>query len=123
MRALTCLAIVMLLGATATATAEPVIDPKASLPTDHGGKLVVGTVPVAPFIIKNADGTWSGISMDLWKEVARRLGLDYEVKEMVAADLADATKLAALDVFVSLNVSAEREAQLDLTHAFYSTGL
>ena len=28
-----------------------------------------------------------------------------------------------LDVFVSLNVSAEREAQLDLTHAFYSTGL
>jgi ABC-type amino acid transport substrate-binding protein len=42
---------------------------------------------------------------------------------MVASDLADATKMAALDVFVSLNVSAEREAQLDLTHAFYSTGL
>src|SRR5438105_17734 len=61
--------------------------------------------------------------MDLWKEVARREKLDYEVTELVAADLADPAKLAALDVFVSLNISAEREAQLDLTHPFYSTGL
>jgi polar amino acid transport system substrate-binding protein len=99
------------------------MDPKSALPAERPAKLVVGTVPVAPFIIKNADGTWSGISMDLWKEVARRLGLDFEVKELVATDLKDAEKMAALDVFVSLNVSAEREATMDLTHAFYSTGL
>jgi ABC-type amino acid transport substrate-binding protein len=106
------------------AAAQPAtVDPKAALPAEHAHKLVVGTVPVAPFIIKNPDGTWGGISMDLWKEVARRLGLEFEVKELVAADLQDPQKLAALDVFVSLNVSAEREAQLDLTHAFYSTGL
>jgi ABC-type amino acid transport substrate-binding protein len=105
-----------------TARAEA-IDPIAALPTPPPGKLVVGTVPVAPFIIKNDDGTWSGISMDLWKEVARRLKLDYEVREMTIADFRDPAKMAALDVFVSLNVSAEREATMDLTHAFYSTGL
>jgi polar amino acid transport system substrate-binding protein len=99
------------------------VDPKAAIPADAPRHLVVGTVPVAPFIIKNADGTWSGISMDLWKEVAHRLDLTYEVRELVAADLDDAAKMAALDVFVSLNVTAKREAQLDLTHAFFSTGL
>jgi polar amino acid transport system substrate-binding protein len=141
MRALTCVAILMLaFGSAAAQPAAPsasreatsvtsreatgvTIDPKAALPAEHGAKLVVGTVPVAPFIIKNPDGTYSGISMDLWKEVARRLGLDYEVKELTVLDLKDPAKMAALDVFVSLNVTAEREAQLDLTHAFYSTGL
>src|SRR5258708_39602946 len=109
MRALTCAAIVVL--SLSAAQAQPAaIDPKAALPAEHSAKLVVGTVPVAPFIIKNADGTWSGISMDLWKEVARRLALDYEIKEMVAADLKGADKMAARDVFVSANVRAEREA-------------
>jgi ABC-type amino acid transport substrate-binding protein len=61
--------------------------------------------------------------MDLWKEVARRLKLDYEIRELSVADFRDPAKMAALDVFVSLNVSADREAELDLTHAFYSTGL
>jgi ABC-type amino acid transport substrate-binding protein len=94
-----------------------------ALPKEPTGKLVVGTVPIAPFIIKNADGTWSGISIDLWKEVARRLKLDYEIREMTVKDLGDDAKMNALDVFVSLNVSADREAISDLTHAFYSTGL
>lgn len=92
-------------------------------PTEPSTKpLVVGTVPVAPFIIKKADG-WGGISMDLWKATAAQVGLAYEVRELTVADLKNPAKLAELDVFVSLNVTAEREAELDLTHAFYSTGL
>ena len=41
---------------TATASAQPApipVDPLAALPTENVGKLVVGTVPVPPFIIKN----------------------------------------------------------------------
>ena len=116
-----CFVLSLLLAGTAAAADS--VDPASALPVPPPGKLVVGTVPVPPFIIKNADGTWSGISMDLWKEVARRLHLDYEVRELVAADLKDPAKLADLDVFVSLNVNAERETKADLTHAFYSTGL
>jgi ABC-type amino acid transport substrate-binding protein len=86
-------------------------------------KLVVGTVPVAPFIIENADGSWSGISIDLWKAVATKLGYAYEIRKLAPADLDDPAKLAGLDVFVSMNITAKREAQWDLTHAFYSTGL
>lgn len=86
-------------------------------------RLVVGTVPVPPFIIENGDGSWSGISIDLWKAVAQKLGHTYQIVKLAPGDLDDPAKLAALDVFVSMNVTAKREAQLDLTHAFYSTGL
>jgi len=34
--------------------------------------------PAACTVIKRDDGTWGGISMDLWKEVAARAKLDYE---------------------------------------------
>jgi ABC-type amino acid transport substrate-binding protein len=114
--------LVVLVTANIAAAAPPPVDPIAALPANPG-KLVVGTVPVAPFIMKADDGSWTGISMDLWKEVARRLKLDYEVREMTVADLGDPQKLGAVDVFVSMNITAEREAQSDLTHPFYSTGL
>jgi ABC-type amino acid transport substrate-binding protein len=121
MKALVC-ACFLAIGVGVVA-AQPASDPAIALPSPPPGKLIVGTVPVPPFIIKNTDGTLGGISMDLWKEIARQLKLDYEVRELTAEDLKDPAKLSALDVFVSMNVSAEREAELDLTHAFYSTGL
>ncbi|HEY0254487.1 MAG TPA: transporter substrate-binding domain-containing protein [Kofleriaceae bacterium] len=89
----------------------------------HAEHLVVGTAPVAPFIIKNPDGSWSGISIDLWKAIAEKRGYDYEIQELAPKDLDDPAKLAAIDVFVSMNVTAKRAAQWELTHAFYSTGL
>jgi ABC-type amino acid transport substrate-binding protein len=115
--------LVLLVTANIAAAAPPAVDPMTALPHEPVGKLVVGTVPIAPFIMKGDDGSWTGISMELWKEVARRLKLDYEVREMTVADLGDPKKLDTVDVFVSLNISAEREALSDLTHAFYSTGL
>jgi len=122
MRALACLLTLGLWVSTALA-ADPPVDPLAAMPAQAPGKLVVGTIPVAPFIVKNSDGTWSGISIDVWKDIARRLKLDYEIRELSLADFKDPKKLADLDVFVSLNVTPEREATMDLTHAFYSTGL
>jgi polar amino acid transport system substrate-binding protein len=85
-------------------------------------KLVVGTHHLPPFIVKNDDGTWSGISMDVWRKVAEKLKLDYEIRDLSVAELIEG-KNPDIDVIVSLNVSAEREALFDLTHAFYSTGL
>jgi len=122
-------AIAILVLATTTAAAEPAkppADPLAAMPAQPVGKLVVGTLPAdgafAPFVMKNADGSLGGISIDLWKEVARRLKLDYELKEMSLAEIRDPAKMAALDAFVSLNIAAEREAVNDFSHAFYSTG-
>ncbi|WP_339151139.1 transporter substrate-binding domain-containing protein [Rhizobium sp. T1470] len=38
-------------------------------------ELVIGTKEAPPFAMKDADGNWSGISIELWREVAQKLGL------------------------------------------------
>jgi polar amino acid transport system substrate-binding protein len=116
--------------AGAPTSSEPAKDSPASSTetstppsTEPSRKLLVGTRVIPPFIIKNADGTYSGISMDLWKEIAGRLKLDYQVREFEIKDLIAAGKAGTVDAIVSVTISAEREKEFDLTHAFYSTGL
>ena len=36
-------------------------------------QLIVGTKQAPPFAIKNADGTWWGISPDLWRTIATQI--------------------------------------------------
>lgn len=84
--------------------------------------LVVGTHEIAPFVIHNPDGSWSGISIDTWKRVADELGLDYTIREVTIPQLF-APDDNGLDVVVSVNITARNEKALDVSHAFYSTGL
>ena len=84
--------------------------------------LIVGTHPVPPFVIKTESG-WEGISIDLWKDLAQKLDLRYEIREYDVPTLLKGGENGEIDVLVSLNITAVRERQLDLTHAFESTGL
>lgn len=40
--------------------------------------LVVATKVAPPFAIKNADGTWSGLSIGLWRRIAEELNYEFE---------------------------------------------
>ncbi len=91
-------------------------------PAAAPAKLIVGTHAVPPFMIKGDDGQWSGISIDLWKQLAEQLGLTYDIVDLPVEDLVNATH-PEVDVVVSLNITAKSEEKYDLTHAFYSTGL
>jgi polar amino acid transport system substrate-binding protein len=84
--------------------------------------LVVGTHEIAPFVIHNADGSWSGISIDTWKRVADELGLEYTIREVTLPQLFTPDE-SGLDVVVSLSITMRNEKNLDVSHAFYSTGL
>jgi polar amino acid transport system substrate-binding protein len=87
-------------------------------------KLVVGTKSAAPFAIRGADGSWSGISIWLWQEIAAELGLDYELKETDLTGLLSGLEDGSLDVSVAaLTMTSEREAICDFSHPFYSSGL
>jgi ABC-type amino acid transport substrate-binding protein len=101
-----------------SATASP---PAGPAPPYDGRTLVVGTHPVAPFVVANPDGTWSGISIDLWKKIADDLGYKYEIKKFEVPTLLAPDP--SIDVVVSLNINSRSEQTLDLSHAFYSTGL
>lgn len=86
--------------------------------------LQVGVRVAPPFVISNDDGSYSGLSMDLWKQVAEDLDIDYEVKEMSLPQLLKGLEKKRIDVAVAaMTVTAERESKMDFTHPFHSSGL
>lgn len=88
-------------------------------------ELVVGTKVTAPFAMKSADGKWTGISIELWREIAERSGYTYRIEERrdlegLLAGLQD----GSLDVVAgALTVTSDREEAIDFSHPFFTTGL
>ena len=86
--------------------------------------LVVGTKEAPPFAIRQPDGTWGGISITLWEQIAEELDLSYEWQERDLQGLLEGAEDGSLDVAVAaLTVTAEREEDLDFSHPFYASGL
>ncbi len=87
-------------------------------------KLVVGTRHVPPFAIKQEDGQWSGLSIELWESIAADLGWDYELKELPLNELFTGLESKQLDAVVAATtMTADREAQVDFSHSFLQSGL
>jgi ABC-type amino acid transport substrate-binding protein len=92
--------------------------------SDVPQKLIIGTRHAPPFSIKGDDGTWSGMSIDLWREIARDLNLQYEFQEVEIAEMLKGVQDGSLDAAVAaLTITAERERVVDFTQPFYTTGL
>jgi polar amino acid transport system substrate-binding protein len=91
---------------------------------DTPTRLLVAVVESPPFAIKEADGTWSGLSIDLWQEVARDLGRRWDLREValneVDALLHDHQVDAALG---AIAITHAGEEEHDYSQAFLSTGL
>ena len=87
-------------------------------------KLIVGTRHVPPFAIKGPSGKWSGISIDLWRDIATDLELEYTFEETNLQGLIDGLQDGRWDAAVAaLTVTASREKVVDFTHVFYHSGL
>jgi ABC-type amino acid transport substrate-binding protein len=86
--------------------------------------LVVATREAPPFVIKQEDGTLSGIAIELWRDVARNLGLTYEFKETDLAGMLEGLQDGSVDAAVAaLTVTPQREALVDFSHPFHTSGL
>lgn len=87
-------------------------------------KLVVGTKVAPPFAIKSDDGTWSGISIELWRGIAQELDLAYEFQEFDLQGLLSAVESGAVDAAVAaLTITSDREESFDFSHPFHTSGL
>lgn len=88
-------------------------------------KLVtVAVYPVAPFAMKNGDRL-SGLTIDLWNEIAQRLSWQtgYTEAQTVAAQLA-AVQDGHADVAVgAVSITADREARFDFSQPYLDAGL
>ncbi|NWG23263.1 MAG: transporter substrate-binding domain-containing protein [Pseudorhodoplanes sp.] len=118
-------AVVAVIAALACGAAAAQPSP-APAPADADQReLVVGTKEVPPFAMKLADGSWTGISIDLWRKAAEDRGLRYRfVEEPTVQGLLDGTVAGTFDVAVAaLTVTAEREQKMEFTATYYATGL
>jgi len=88
-------------------------------------ELVIATKEAPPFVIKRADGTLYGISIDLWRQIAEQLHLRYHFSEQASVeDLLNGVQDGSFDLAIAaVTATAARERVVDFTQPFYSTGL
>jgi polar amino acid transport system substrate-binding protein len=101
-------------------------DPAAAGPSppEASPKLIVGIYSAPPFNIRQPDGSWGGIAVDLWKEIASDLNVDFEFKEITVATRFEGLMNGWFDVCIGpITITAEREEQIDFTHTFFTSGL
>jgi len=92
--------------------------------TEEPHRLLVGLKEAPPFVIRHEDGRWSGISVDLWRAVAKDLGVDYTFQAFQLDPLLTALKTRQVDVAVgALTITERRETFADFTHSFYLSSL
>ena len=69
--------------------------------SDESAPLIIGTKVAPPFVIKEEDGTFSGISIELWQRIAEEMGLQYEFRETTLSGLISGLQDGTLDVSVA----------------------
>lgn len=110
----------------ADASASAPVSAGAAAPADTATRapLRVAISEVPPFVIHDADGQWRGISVDLWRDIAKQLGYAFQFVPMAFKEVLPSLEAGRVDVAVgALTMTAEREARFDFTHPFYATGL
>lgn len=81
--------------------------------------LKIGVHEKPPFAIKNGDGTWRGLAIDVWQAVARSAGLSYELIEVPYEEIRQRVADGTLDAAVGeINVSAQDEKVIDFTQPY-----
>ncbi|MDT0689576.1 transporter substrate-binding domain-containing protein [Salegentibacter sp. F188] len=85
-------------------------------------ELLVGVYPQPPYVIKGQDGTWDGISIRLWRGIAEDMELNYRFIE-VAQESPVAELQAGINIFLTGELTAEAEAQLDFSHIYHTADL
>lgn len=126
-RTLTLYAVVLCLFASAAVAIEPgdeLLPPPNPLPPLPNKKLVVGVAVGPPFNIRNPDGSWTGISVDLWRQIASELRLDFEFRETDLSGYFAGLAEGWLDVAIGpLTITERREEVCDFTQPYFSSSL
>ncbi|MGF1746444.1 transporter substrate-binding domain-containing protein [Vibrio minamisatsumaniensis] len=86
--------------------------------------LKVGVYPCPPFVISSMEGEWSGLSVELWGQIAKEMNIEYTLETHRLDDLLNSIEAEQIDVGVScISITPERELFADFSHSFYETHL
>lgn len=85
-------------------------------------KVVVAVADVPPFAMKATDGSWEGLSVELWQAIAQKLGLEFELRPYSPDQLLEAVKRREVDIIPTLAATEEHEIIMDLSHPYLRSG-
>lgn len=87
-------------------------------------RMRVGVFELAPYAMKIGAGEWTGISVMLFREIAQRLDMRFDLVEFSTMESAmQALSDDTLDfIAVGLDPTPDRETYIDFTHAFEQSG-
>lgn len=95
-----------------------------SLATIANDTLVVGIKPAPPFIIENENGTFSGVSVDLWENMAGQMNVSYRMEKYNLLELQKALENGAIDLSINpLTVTSDRLKKFNFSQPFFITSL
>ncbi len=89
--------------ATPASSATPA--PALSINTNRVLKIGVAERP--PYSMKNELGEWHGIGIDLWEEIAKKLGIKYSYEECLQSEMHDKLKTGEIDSILVTAQSAD----------------
>lgn len=101
----TCVLIVVIL---LVSFARGQSDPKL----DESPRLIFGTKHIPPFAIKNPEGSWNGISIELWRQIAADLNREYELRELTLEGLLEDLRTGSINAAVAAFKASTGEAYL-----------
>jgi len=82
-------------------------------------KLKVGIFDFPPLAMKDEEGRWTGLAVELWEEVSAKAQVDYTYVETPLDQIIGKLSRGEIDLAVgAMGVSAERERVVDFTQPF-----
>ena len=89
------------------------------LRADPQAKLRAGIYEHPPFAMKDPDGKWIGLAVDVWERVSSELNLPYEFVETSLEDAVEQTAAGKLDLIVGgIGVSPDRAKRVEFSQPF-----
>lgn len=112
------IAICLFLGMTAVSAAQ-------TAAPSPGERLKVGTRVIAPFVIKEPNGSLSGFSIDLWRAIAREMNVQYDLVEKPTLPelLGDVTERRTDLAIAAISITSAREKIFEFSQPMFDAGL
>ena len=87
--------------------------------------IIVGTIERPPMMMKKASGEIGGFAVDLWAEIAKRTGQEFEFKEFdLFGDMVTTTQSGGVDLSIAnITITSKRELDMDYSQPIYDSGL
>ena len=89
-----------------------------------GKELVVATKEAPPFVMKQADGVWSGLTIEFLRLLEKETGAHFTFQEMELEEMLKSVEQGNVDLAAAaITASPEREERVDFSHAYFPSGL